>query len=787
MLRFIRRSTAALALALAATQLSCGREVTGPGTGLGGRVATIALDPQMPAQGSLFADAQGISTVVPFDRVRVTAQRQSESQIPSSTLAYDRTIPFPSTADSIALNLSIPLGEGDIEGVSVALRVEYINAQGDTIFRGGPVSTFAIIGSATEPLTMPIRYTGVGSNATSVVLTPDTGSVVAGTTTTLVGAALDTNGVIAGTPLYFYSPDTARALIANPAVGVVQWKASRGPTRIIALHPDGQLADTSLFEVSLPFSKLVTQSGGDQSALAGTALPQPIIVRTLASDDVPVPNVIVTFAVASGGGTLTTVTDTSDANGVVSTSWTLGTALGAQSITASAAGAPNIAIAAQSIAGPTGIALNITSPIGASRYYALVTGGGLTTSVVAKVDASFARTATLNVPLPAGTGYTVRVLAADSLSALPDTLPVISAGGQLLNVNVPAGNTVAASVTLGEVSIVGTAPGFVNAGDPFVSDVTLTDNSGLFHSISTFVNLYRSDTLVTTDRGGSAVAVTGMEILSPTQKRFTASVFRPTAAGVIYSQYGAGIVTADRSVIFWVLGPSLQRGDALLTTSVLASTSAIRVNITAPQSVTRFVVGVDTGAGPIAWGGVSGTATTTASIEVPVPAGTNYRVRVAGLQDFNFSTLTFAFLGGLRSGGVLTGQVVSSGITDVNLTLVPQTAAAGVPATGTVGVAIPFSGTMRDPSLFSATANCLLRYSTTGPITALNLGTLQTTGCTVSNRQADGTFSVAGSFPPVTVPGQLDTHVFTSVITYMPNGSRVEIAHQSIAVTTINP
>jgi len=787
-----RRALTALVLGVAVGQLSCGREITGPANGLGGRVANISLDPRMPFTGSLFADATGISSVVPFDRVRVTAERQSDTQAPSATLAFDRTFPFPSTADSLALNLSIPLGDGDTEGVRVFVRVAYINAQGDTIFRGGPVSTFAPLGGSGEALTMPIRYTGVGSGATSVVMTPDTGTVFAGSTTVFTAQARDTTGAIAGTPLYFYSPDTARALIANPAVGSVQWKPSRGPARIIALHPDGQLADTSLFEVTFPFAKLVTLSGAAQSALAGTLLPQPIVVRTLASDDVPVPGVIVTFAVATGGGSLSIVTDTSDANGVVSTSWTLGTALGAQSITASAASAAGAAsttttIAAQSNAGPTGISLNITSPIGASRYYALVSGGGLTTSIVAKVDAAFARTATLNVPVPAGTGYTVYVLAADSLSTLPDTLPVISAGGQLLNVNIPAGNTIAASVTLGEVSLVGTVPGFVNAGDPFVADVTLTDNSGLFHGISTFVNLYRSDTLVTTDRSGSSIAVAGMQVLSPTQKRFTASVFRPTASGVIYSQYGAGIQTADRKVIFWVMGPSVRRSEPLLTTSVSATETAIRVNITAPANVTRFVVAVDTGSGPIAWGGVNGAATTTASIEVPVPSGSNYRVRVAGLQDFNFSTLTFAFLGGLRSGGVLTGQVVTEGIADVNLTLVPQTASAGVPSTGTVGVALPFSGTMRDPSLFSATAGCLLRYSTTGPITALNLGTLQTTGCTVSNRQADGTFTVAGSFPPVAVPGQLDTHVFTSVITYMPNGSRVEIAHQSIAVTTINP
>lgn len=787
MIRLSSRSIAALSLALGATQLSCGREVTGPGTGIGGRVALIALAPVMPTGDTLFGEALGISAVVPFDRVRVTALTLSESQ--SSVPAYDRTIPFPANADSVALNLSIPLGESGSgsEGVSVSLRIAYINAQGDTIFRGGPLSAFAAVGGSGQVVNMPIRYTGVGSGATSVVLSPDSGNVVAGTTTTFTAEARDTSGTIAGTPLYFYTPDTARALIANPAVGAVQWKPSRGVARIIALHPDGLLADTSIFNISLPFAKLVTQSGAAQSALAGTPLPQPIVVRTLASDDVPVPGVVVTFAVASGGGTISTVTDTSDANGQVSTSWTLGSAIGTQSITASAAGATTATITAQSNAGPTGIALNITSPIGASRYYAVVVGGTIPDEVVAKVDASFARTTTLNVPVPAGSGYTVYVLASDSLTPQPDTLPVVSAGMRLTNVNVPDGNTVTLPVTLQNITVVGTVPSSINAGEPFPADVTLTDPSGLFYDVFSFLNLYRSDTIVATDRGGSASPVTTVEVLSATQKRFTGTPFRPSATGVMYSQYGGGVATTDRKVIFYVAGPSRQRNENLLVTNVAAAAAGIRVNITSPIGVSRFIVAVDTGAGPIAWGGLTGAGLTSASIEVPVPSGTNYRVRVAALDDFGFSTATFATLSSLRAGGFAGNVAVSAlGLTDVPVSLVVQTNNSGIPAAGTSGVGVPFTGTMRDPSLLNSNAACLMRYSTAAPITTGNLGTLLTVGCTISNRLADGSYTVTGSFPPVTGPLTLHSQVFTSVIGFQPNGARIEMLHISLGATAIS-
>jgi hypothetical protein len=105
----------------------------------------------------------------------------------------------------------------------------------------------------------------------------------------------------------------------------------------------------------------------------GAALAQPLVARVLAADGVPVAGVEVVFAVATGGGSLSVQADTSDANGDVSTVWTLGTVIGAQSVSATAtglAGSPltftatadpsdpaQLSILAQPIAGTAGTSL----------------------------------------------------------------------------------------------------------------------------------------------------------------------------------------------------------------------------------------------------------------------------------------------------------------------------------------------------------------------------------------------------------------------------------------------
>ena len=79
-------------------------------------------------------------------------------------------------------------------------------------------------------------------------------------------------------------------------------------------------------------------AGDGQSATVGTAVAASPAVIVRDRFDNPVPGVEVTFAVTSGGGTVTPATPvTTDANGIAAaTSWTLGTAAGANTLTATA-------------------------------------------------------------------------------------------------------------------------------------------------------------------------------------------------------------------------------------------------------------------------------------------------------------------------------------------------------------------------------------------------------------------------------------------------------------------
>jgi hypothetical protein len=330
-------------------------------------------------------------------------------------------------------------------------------------------------------------------------------------------------------------------------------------------------------------------------------------------------------------------------------------------------------------------------------------------------------------------------------------------------------------------------PTTVAAGEPFDAQATLTDPSGLFYDISQWTNLYRSDATFTTDRSAPGGQVFNPEVLNAVQKRFSGQPFRPTEVGTIYSQYGSGVSVAFGRVIFWIFSPAMQLGQAPNQTTVTPATTGVRVNLTAPAGVTRFIVAVDTGGGSIAWGGITGTGMTAGTVEVPIPAGTNYRIRAVAVQDFGFTPITFATSAGMRSGGLLTGQTVTAGaFTDVNMTLVAHSATLTIPTTGVSGVATSFNGTLRDPSLFSTASGCLLRYSTTAPITGGALGTFSGNSCTFGNRQADGTFTAGGALPAITGPDTLYSQVFSSTIAYTPTGARIELLQQ-VSGTTIIP
>ncbi len=310
------------------TLLSCLGEITGPDGGI--RQAAFALAPNFP---SAFA-VDGSGSVVPFTRVRVTADFGSENL---ATVVRD----FPVDQPALELSLRIALPAGTTSaGIDLTLNMQYINAAGDTVFRAGPqvVRVVPDEGRAPVPIVpLDVAYVGTGSNAAFVTISPEGATVMAGTTTTFSAMAFDVNeSVIAGTPFIFSSPDLTRVTVTPQ--GVATWLPVRGAARVIATLPTGAIADTTTFTVTLPPAQLEVVRGNGQGGLAGAALASPVVLRVTAADAVPVEGVTVTFAVPTGGGSVTPATAISDVDGLVSFAWTLGAADGVQTATASFAG-----------------------------------------------------------------------------------------------------------------------------------------------------------------------------------------------------------------------------------------------------------------------------------------------------------------------------------------------------------------------------------------------------------------------------------------------------------------
>jgi hypothetical protein len=319
-----------LMFALLAAMLSCADDATGPG-GRSGGMARLAFEPRFP---SALAGAP-LSQLEPFDRVRVTLADEA------GVVRYDTVVAFPAGAAEVRLGAEFPLPPS-ATGSSVAmfLSLRYVNAQGDTVFRGGPtrVVVSTVRGAPEQPISIDVAFSGVGSTASRVELAPAGGTVLAGTTTDFTASAFNPDGTpVPGARAVFETPEAGLALIASPTEGRVVWGNARGSVRIIATLLNG-VADTAAFTITLPAARLALVSGQGQSASIGKALASPVVFRVEAADGIPVAGVPVTFAVTTGGGTLSSASAVSDVNGQVSTVWTLGELIGEQVMQASVAG-----------------------------------------------------------------------------------------------------------------------------------------------------------------------------------------------------------------------------------------------------------------------------------------------------------------------------------------------------------------------------------------------------------------------------------------------------------------
>ncbi len=127
-----------------------------------------------------------------------------------------------------------------------------------------------------------------------------------------------------------------------PAVSTVTATSPSAPGKSVVFTATGQVG---------PASSMTKADGDGQLRTAGApASPLPSVrVRDLVGNLVQ--GVTVNFAVASGGGSITGAAATTDANGIATVgSWTLGTAPGANTLTATVAGLPAVTFTATVIA-----------------------------------------------------------------------------------------------------------------------------------------------------------------------------------------------------------------------------------------------------------------------------------------------------------------------------------------------------------------------------------------------------------------------------------------------------
>ncbi|MEA3245168.1 MAG: hypothetical protein U9Q74_03320, partial [Gemmatimonadota bacterium] len=93
----------------------------------------IAFSTEFPAALPAFQAAGGSG--VDFTRVRIVLNN------PDGSVALDTVVDFPAGATELQLTLSVPLpASAPSTGLPLALNLKYVNAAGDTVFRGGPVT-----------------------------------------------------------------------------------------------------------------------------------------------------------------------------------------------------------------------------------------------------------------------------------------------------------------------------------------------------------------------------------------------------------------------------------------------------------------------------------------------------------------------------------------------------------------------------------------------------------------------------------------------------------------------
>ena len=538
----------------------CGVTLTGAGTsvvlsvtatGTGFSAVTAAITVRIPADPPVLTLTPSPVTLAIDDVVRLTATvaerggvvfAVSTDAIAASHFAWTSATPAVATVDATGTVRAVTMGVATIQatalGVSGTVRVT------TTPGAPSPVTTTATYSSLTVTPSASLLATVVVRDAQGNVVTTITASHLAAVASAGTVGAFTCD---AGSCTVTYT--------APPTAG----------TPRLTLTIDGQTMEGSPVDVTVleTATQIASNAGNAQSATAGAAvvIAPSVIVKDV--HNVAVQGVRVTFAVASGGGSVTGGVATTNAGGIATVgSWTLGATTGANTLTATSGtltGSP--------------VTFTATGTVGALDHFAITATNGaplgnqaVNTTFNVKLVAQDAH----NNTVTSFTGTVVLTASGATLSGTPVTSASFTAG-ELSSTELTL-STTGTGVTIGASN--GGAPAKTGTSAAFTVTATTPTFSLALSAASVALGAAAPTVTPTSNSAGATSYASG-----------TPSVATITSGGAIT------LVGVGSTVITGSLAANGVYAAATTTVTLTVTTGAARVTPTFSPVAGSVVIG----------------------------------------------------------------------------------------------------------------------------------------------------------------------------------------------------
>ena len=397
---------------------------------------------------------------------------------------------FGNPVPGISVSFAVGSGGGSLTGGGTTTNGSGVATVGSWTLgtaAGANTLTATSVGLAGSPLTF--TATGTAGAATQIAINAGNGQTVAAGSAVPVAPSVlvkdQFNNPVPGVSVTFAVVTGGGSLTGGTATTDASGIATVGSWTLGTTAGSNSLTATSAGLTGSPLAftatgtagaatQIALNTGNNQSATVGTAVAVPPSVIVKDQFNNPVASVSVTFAVATGGGSLTGGSATTNASGIATVgSWTLGTTAGSNTLTATSSGLTGspVTFSATGTAGAaTQIALNagdaqsatvnsavtiapsvivkdaLNNPVsGVSVTFAVATGGGSLTGAGATTNASGIATVG-SWTLGTAAGSNTLTATSGSLSGSPVTFTATAIAAAASQIAVNAGNNQSATV-----------------------------------------------------------------------------------------------------------------------------------------------------------------------------------------------------------------------------------------------------------------------------------------------------------------------------------------------------